>query len=263
MTTDRVMFDRPPINEVVIATYFDPPLADLRSQHIGLFWEEIREDFPVVRQQIPVGVGPDIGPDEPFPMPRYWFIAGNEINLLQIQKNAFMLNWRRRGQNRYPGFQEIKLDFDGLYSKFEGFLGSVVGISEAPIGLCELTYIDTIEECDYWRGPGDTTKVIRSFLIPLADSDMSVYDFDCRYTYQSEEGVSLSTRIWTMIRPGEAGRHALGLEMKAIERFGGVPKTGTDDWFGRAHDSMLRHFLDITSSDIQREHWGLRVEETR
>lgn len=263
MTTDRVIFDSPPINEVVIATYFDPPLSDLRSEHIGLFWGEIRSDFPVVRQQIPVGAAPDIGPDEPFPMPRYWFIASDDINLVQIQKNAFMLNWRRRGQNQYPGFKDIKLKFDGLFGKFEDFLCRGVGISEVPIGLCELTYIDAIEECDYWRGPGDTGKVIRSFPIPLTESNISVNGFDCRYIYQSEEEMSLSTRIWTMVRSGEPGRSALGLEMKTINRFDGVPKTATDDWFRRAHDTMLKHFLDITSKDIQRDEWGLRTEETR
>ena len=152
MPADRVVFDSPPINEVVMATYFNPPLVDLRSQHIGLFWEEIRKEFPVVRQQVPVGVGPDIGPDEPFPMPRYWFIASDDINLVQIQKNAFMFNWRRRGQNQYPGFQDIKLNFDRLYSDFENFLRHRIGISEVPVGLCELTYIDAIEECDYWHG---------------------------------------------------------------------------------------------------------------
>ncbi len=263
MTTDRIIFDRPPINEVVIATYFDPPLADLRSQHIGIFWNEIKGDFPVVRQQIPVGAAPDIGLDEPFPMPRYWFIARDEINLVQLQKNAFMLNWRRRGQNQYPGFQDIKLNFDGLLGKFENFLSLGIGISEVPIALCELTYIDAIEECEYWRGPSDTGKVIRSFQIPLADSSISTSGFDCRYSYQAEEEISLSTRIWTMVRPGEPGRTALGIEMKTIKRFEGVPKTATDDWFRRAHDTMLRHFLDITSEDIQREYWGLRTEEPR
>ena len=259
MLTTEVTFDNPPVNEVVIATYFNPPILDFRSEHVGLFWEKVKDAFPVVRQQIPVGgVGPDIGPDEPFPMPRYWFVANDDINLVQVQKNAFMFNWRRRGQNQYPGFQDVKRAFDRLYGQFENFLRQDIGTSEVSIDLCELTYIDAIEQCDYWRRPEDTCNVIPSFSIPLADSDASTRGFDCRYIYRSSEDITISNRVWTMGRPGESGRLALGLEMKATKRFDRVQKTITDDWFTRAHETILKHFIDMTSEDVQREHWGLR-----
>lgn len=116
-----VHFDNPPINEVVIATYFAPPLAALRSEHIGLLWQEIRDDFPSVRQRLPTAplVPLPIAPEdaEVFPMPRYWFIAGDSINLIQVQKDALMLNWRRQDMD-YPGYTRVKPAFDKYYTVF-------------------------------------------------------------------------------------------------------------------------------------------------
>ena len=41
-----IKFENPPINELVIGTYFNPPLANLRNEHIGLLWSKFRDEFP-------------------------------------------------------------------------------------------------------------------------------------------------------------------------------------------------------------------------
>ena len=260
MLKGKVAFDNPPINEIVIATYFNPPLVDFRSQHIGLFWKRIRNEFPLVRQQVPVGLGPDIGPDEPFPMPRFWFVAHDDINLVQIQKNAFILNWRRREQNQYPGFQNVKATFDRLFGAFEDFLRLEVDTPQIVIDLCELTYVDVIGQSQYWSKPEDTCNVIPSFSILRADPDVTCRDFDCRYVVQYGEDITLSSRFWT-IKPRQSSLPALGLEMKATNQFAGVAKTRTDDWFKRAHDTIVKQFIYMTSEEVQREHWLLRSED--
>ena len=66
--------------------------------------------------------------------------------------------------------------------------------------------------------------------------------------------------FWT-IRPRQPSLPALGLEMKATNQFAGVAKTGTDDWFKRAHDTIFKQFIYMTSEEVQREHWVLRSEE--
>ena len=92
-------------------------------------------------------------------MPRYWFVADDEISLIQLQKNAFIFNWRRRENNKYPHFnRSIKPDFDRLYSELESFLATDVDAEPISIDLCELTYVNTVEQCDYWTGPGDTSQ---------------------------------------------------------------------------------------------------------
>ena len=201
-----------------MAVYFNPQLIDFHCQHVGLFWERIRDESPVVRQQFPVGIGTGVGPEETFPMPRYWFVAHDDVNLVQVEKSAFMLNWCRRGNNVFPGFQTVK------------------------------------------RKPEDTSALIPSFSNLYADFDVTFGDFDCRYVVHSGHDVTLSKRIWTINKAGQSGLPALGIEMKATNRFASVRKTGTDDWFWRAHDETLKHFMNLTSEDIQRDHWRLRAE---
>lgn len=260
-----VAFDNPPINEVVIAAYFNPPLVEFQSQHVGLFWGQIKDEFSVVQQQLPLGVGgnaPD--PDEPFPMPRYWFITEDDVYVVQVQKDAFILNWRRRNNRRYPGFsRDVKLAFDRLYGKFDAFLQREVGAQEISVDLCELSYVDTIVQCDYWRGPGDTRYVFPSFsnLLPSID-DTENFAFDCSYTHPVRNDLAISARLRTMVDTQKSNQSMLVLEMKASTRFGGVPKAETDSWFQEAHDAILKYFMEMTNQEVQRRHWGLRMEDT-
>ena len=89
-------FKNPPINEVVIATYFSSPLSGLRTEHIGLFWAQIKNEFPSALQRPPVPLEELTAGSEVFPTPRYWFVSADDASLLQVQKSAFMFNWRRR-----------------------------------------------------------------------------------------------------------------------------------------------------------------------
>ena len=93
----NVKYKNPPINELIIGAYFDQPIVPLRSEHVGLFWAEVRTKFPKIQQQPELSL-PIMGPtltfqigltDEPYPMPRFWLISEDDTILMQIQKNAF------------------------------------------------------------------------------------------------------------------------------------------------------------------------------
>ena len=254
----RVRFEKPPINELVIATYFNPPLFRLRSEHMGLFWAKIREEFSLVEQQPPVGGAEMLEPvsGEFLSMPRFWFIAEDGINLIQLQKNAFMMNWRRREAN-YPHYAEnLKPTFDRYYRLFEDFLSDDVGVSELKIDMCELTYINTIESCEYWQGPQDTNKVIPSFSVPDIKINLSSNPaFNCVYAY----AINSDLQLRVTIRNGEAaqkpGTPVLILEIKAVGRIGGAAKSKADEWFERAHDAIVTCFVNVTNRDIQHSYW--------
>ena len=164
MKSQIISFENPPVNEVVVSTYFNPPLSDFRNEHIGLFWERIRREFPIVRQQHPVGIRPHSTTDESSSMPRYWFIADNDINLIQIQKNAFMFNWRRRGEN-YPRFhRHIKPAFDKYYGLFSEFIRTEIKtVEKLAVDLCELAYINALEPCELWSGFWSLTSTFLMF----------------------------------------------------------------------------------------------------
>ena len=260
--SQSIAFKNPPVDEVVVSTYFSPPLSGLRNEHIGLFWGKIKGDFPVVSQQPPV-VGQQspaemvqsIDADEPFPMPRYWIISKNETELIQIQKNAFMFNWRRRG-GEYPRFhRRIKPAFDEYYGRFSEFVRTEIDMTEPLIDLCELTYINVVERCEYWNGPQDTGKVVPAFSIlapGIASSEPS--GFVCNYGYGAGD-LRLNVGIRNGARVEQSDMAILVLEIKASSRLGQVAKSGVDAWFERAHDVIFRCFMSITSKDIQDRYW--------
>lgn len=263
-----VTFENPPINEVVVSIYFSPPLSNLRSEHIGLFWNAIREEFPVARQQPPVafpteiiGVNPSVINDEIFPMPRYWFIADDESHLLQIQKNAFMFNWRRRDKE-YPRFhRNLKPSFNRYYGLFNEFLRRELKAPEPTVDLCELSYINAVNPCEFWDGPQSTATVIPSFSVPTLDVDsVGSSGFNCNFAYGVSPDLQLNVGIRSGVVPQQQNTPVLVFEIKASGRLGQIAKPGTDEWFERAHDTILKCFFTMTSPDVRTGFWK-QIEE--
>ena len=258
----KVRFKNPPINELVIGTYFDPQLLALRSEHIGQLWSRLRSEFPKVEQREPLsgGLGGQgvimTGGDEFFVMPRFWFVSKDKINLIQVQRNAFLLNWRRREQ-QYPHFTEhLKPNFDRYFAIFEEFLQEDVGVTDLRISHCELTYVDIIEPCDYWKGPQDTSNLIPSFAIPeLGLGNDTTLAFNCSYGYAHAANMHLHVvvRIAESAKDPESLR--LVLEFKALGPLGGVPKSDTETWFVEAHDAIVTLFLNMANKEVQHKYW--------
>ena len=251
-----IRFRRPPISEVVIATYFKPAL-ELSTEHIGLYWKRIRSRFPEVRKLPPVG---DLITDisDVFPMPRYWFTADDDASLIQIQKNAFVFNWRRRQDGMYPRYRSIKPDFDKYYALFSEFVRTEIPSAEPTIDLCELTYVNTIQQCRYWQGPQDTNKIIPSFsMLTLGGGRWSSDDFDCKFAFRTENENAMHLQV--AARSGKTTQAPsipiLVFEIKATEQVGCIAKSEADDWFDRAHEMIMDCFLGMTDQHVQEEHW--------
>ena len=253
-------FKNPPINEVALATYFNPPLAGLRSEHVGLLWDRIRYDFPTVQQQPPLpspsGNVMTVGGGDFPPVPRFWFIGRNDTYVIQIQKDMFIFNWRRRGSALYPGFDgSIKPAFDKYYNIFEEFTQKELDQPSLPIGICELTYITSIDPCDMWVSLKDTPKVIPSFSIPNPGLDANPLFFNCAYAYEVAESTTLRVVLQGVPRPDPSGTPMLSLEIKVIGTPEEETKAAADEWFQASHDRINRCFLGITSPEMQQRYW--------
>ena len=256
MKPQIIAFENPPVNEVVVSTYFDPPLSDFRNEHIGLFWGIIKDEFPNVHQRIPVGFAPEVIDNE-FPMPRYWFISENETNLIQIQQNAFMFNWRRRHEERYPRFHRtIKPTFDKYYGIFSEFARTQANVTDLTISRCELGYINILETFELWKGPQDTTKVIPSFsFLEVGINNAVPQGFNSNYIYNVQTDLQINIGIRAVTKVQEREAPVLIFEIRAIGNFGQVAQPATDEWFERAHGAIKNCFLGMTSSEIQNRFW--------
>ena len=251
-----VKFENPPISEVAIGLYFDPPINEIRTEHIGLFWKQIRTKFPAIQQQHPISVSNRssavASPHEVFPMPRYWFISNNKANLIQIQKEAFFLNWRKI-DNNYSGFSSNLLNnFFTYLEKYQKFLNQELKIQSPTVNDCELTYIDVIPKCEYWKHSKDISKVVPAMSVPEFDSvhtdDLS---FNCSYTYL----ISDDTRLQLTFRTVTIPDHQLVIEFKTSGRPKDSEQHSIRQWYVQAHDIILNCFLKNTDSHIQENYW--------
>lgn len=146
-------FENPPVREVAIAGHFEPLVA-LRQAHIGYFWSKIRTQFPEVEDReplVPYVESLDEAARRPSfqlemlssPMPnRAWFVSSDQSELLQLQRDRFVHNWRYQN-DRYPHFEPL------LGSFTEGFetLGTALrelGLPQPRLNHAEVTYVNRI-----------------------------------------------------------------------------------------------------------------------
>ena len=259
----NVKYKNPPIDELIIGLYFDQPILPLRSEYVGLFWSEIRKEFPKIQQQVELSL-PLLRPsltfqvgltDELYPMPRFWLISEDDTFLIQIQKNAFILNWRRR-KTEYPHFDNVKSSFDAYFLLYLSFLRRELGVDTVNIQIAELTYSNVIESGEYWTGPNDTPRIIPRLSIP--DPGIPVEgepDFNYLTAYKLASDLALNVAVRTGRKASEAGKAVLVLELRALGALGAVNKVDADAWFNRSHAAIGHCFTAITNPDIQLQHW--------
>ncbi len=255
----KIEFENPPIHEVAISAGFNPQTVPLRSEHIGLFWAEIRDRFPVGGQRPPVGRSESISGDADFfPMPRYWFRSGDKTALIQVQWNTFVFNWRRGGGG-YAGFDaSLMRPFDRYFGVFEDFCRDHLDLDAPTLSIdhCRLHYFNLVRHCEYWHGPQDTGRILPHVSLPdLSTNHSGASALDCHYTLATEDDLIIRLRIRTGKSRDEQKASVLVFEIKANGRLGGVPKSVADGWYRRAHAAIRDCFLRVTDEDIRNRYW--------
>lgn len=141
-------FDNPPVAEVVIALEFVPlqTLNTIELVRAHALWSD---KYPRIVQQPPLaptsqpsglvaGFGLQIGGT---PNIRVWMLSEDERQLLQLQNDRLILNWRRIGSVEYPSFDDLYPEFSARWGQLGQHLSS-----EAPQPVvAEVTYVNQIQ----------------------------------------------------------------------------------------------------------------------
>jgi uncharacterized protein (TIGR04255 family) len=148
---DLPVFDNAPVNEVVIGVQFDR--TAITGAHIGLFWEGLRDEYPKALEQPPLEPKRELLQPPHFSAPslqltswrgsRQWLISEDEVDLIQIQADRLLYNWRRGPRNAaYPHFEALQDRFWSIAEKWSDFLkdqGQTLLLTQ-----WEVTYINHI-----------------------------------------------------------------------------------------------------------------------
>lgn len=172
-------FENPPVVETLLSVQFDR-LSLPKVAHFGLYWDEIRSRFPQTEEQGELPTITERFPDQPQanfgiqlqtlaapPAPRFWFINKEGTELIQVQRDRFIKNWRKAGdQDQYPRYEHVKLGFDQDFGRFTEFV-SRNELGTVRVNQCEVTYINHIVAGQGWETHADIEKVFTSWHQPV------------------------------------------------------------------------------------------------
>lgn len=263
----RIKFENPPINELAIALYF-LPLVELKAQHIGLYWDRIRAKYPFCEQQLPIvnsqGSQPPSAllevPGEIFPLPRFWFSSESHPTLIQIQRNAFLLNWRRGPAGDYPHYEYVSEEFWKEFEAYKRFIQDPVGGNLDVIERCELTYVNLITPNEVFTAPAQLRNML-PLLASLSDVETdgrTLAGMNATVAYRVDSTLLIDVAVRLGKRADNQELVAV-LELKAHGTPGDLSLEGARAWYDSAHGAIYQLFLDVTAKHVQQQIWRPRA----
>ena len=155
-------FRSPPVVEVAIAVQFEP-VEGLTGPMLGVLWSRVRDRFPAVQVHPPrdQAVEQFDPPDQPAklnvvfgigpPPPLVWYIREDDSELIQIQHDRFVFNWRRR-DGEYPRYEHVRARFVEFFRTVQSFLREEQLADEVSLNHWEVTYVNLIRTEGCRRG---------------------------------------------------------------------------------------------------------------
>lgn len=265
----KIAFENPPLTETVLSLQFDS-LEKLKMAHLGLVWAVFRDRFPSVEEQheLPPNIE-QFGTkqysshhvrlefvESPF-SGRLWFLNEPGGELLQVQKDRFIRNWRKRNGESYPRYDVLRSRFVNDFEIFKQFIESE-SLGEIRPNQCELTYVNVIrlsKTGEFPRGLGDVLKLFQ----PNHDVNLPGFeDASITARYLLKKSSDPIGRIYLEALPAiktTDDSAAVRLNLTARGRPLGDGLDGVLQFFDYAHDSLVQCFSEVTTDQLH-EIWG-------
>lgn len=261
-------FSRPPVVETVLGVQFGP-LDAFTVSHFGLYWTRIRDEYPKVEVQPPLRpvterFGADAQIGEPGlevslvtgPEIRCWFIDPSDTRLVQIQRDRFILNWRKvKRDEAYPRYRTLRPKFEEEWKRFCRFL-SDEGSRSPEVDQCEITYVNTIEISEGLESAGKIESLVAYWSSsPSGDflRTPETVSLNARFLMPENKG-----RLYVAVQPAIRRRDAREVLHLTLTARGSPESPALRDvlsWFDLGHEWIVRGFTDFTTRRMH-ELWG-------
>jgi uncharacterized protein (TIGR04255 family) len=271
---DLADFDSPPVTEVVLGVQFNS-LERFLSPHLGVVWSEFKQEFPIVEEHpyLPP-IFETFGTPAAFMIPslnfqivtrpemlRVHFVNQEKTELLQVQRDRFLHNWRKVGRgDNYPRFERM---IDTFESGFQKFMGVIDRERLGPVApnQCEVSYFNQIPIPD-----GETIWSQLALTFPDRVGNSTVEGlgtpedgrFALRYIVPAADGSPLG-HVAVAAEPALRADGVTIIQFTLTAR--GKPATanmsGVLDFLKNGRVLLNRAFKKLTSAEMQKR-WGRR-----
>jgi len=191
------------------------------------------------------------------PIPRVWILNDAKTELIQMQSDRFIHNWRRMGgMEPYPHFEPIRAKFRSEAAVLEQFL-SDEKLGPLVINQCEVTYVNHIEPTGVWSVHGQLEKVFSMWSRLARDSflpDLEDAGFHLRFVIPDGTGKPIG-RLHVIAQPAwkktdGSGILALNLTARGVPLGEGIE--GAFEFFDLGRKWIVKGFADLTTPDMHR-----------
>jgi len=248
---------RPPVNEVVCGIRFQPS-SNFTLPYIGLLWNKFREKYPRVEHAAPLAELGQILVDTVTgaPLPRVWFINGQDNQLIQFQPDRIYFNWRQRG-DLYPRYESVIKNFEEVLDSLEAFFKESKFGEFIPVE-CEITYVNHIRKERDRDTVAELQRVFKDFCwheAPRFLPNPINVSWNMRFALPEKKGFLIaSLKEGTLKEEGNAPIFILNLMAKGIGQV--TNRNGIREWFDMAHVWIVCGFADLATETIQTVDWG-------
>lgn len=261
---DLADFDDPPVVETVLSSQFEK-LTAMQVVHFGLFWRKVRNRFPNTEERPALSPMIEHFPDqmagggriqfeamEMSPPPRIWMLNDAGTEMIQLQNDRFIKNWRKAGEMiQYPHYEPVirpafERDFDG----FQSFVAEE-NLGVIRVNQCEVTYVNHIVSGQGWQHLGEAHRIFTFWNRPAVPLPGDAEDMGMRIRFPigDRQGQPIG-RLHVDVRPAlraTDNRPMYVMSLTARGQYG----TGFD-FFDIGRRWIVKSFEQLTTSDMHR-----------
>jgi len=266
---DLPNFDNPPVVETVLSVQFEP-LRGISTAYLGLLWNEFSDNFPQTADQAALPQFLEEFPESPRarlglrvqaldrpPVPRMWFVSKRGNEMIQVQADRFIKNWRKEGEGEeYPRYERVKDSFQRDFDKFRCFLADR-NIGVPSVNQCEVSYVNHIIAGEGWQTFGDFDRVFsvwvtpRDWALPADQVPSRAEDvrIQARFVIPDDEGKPTG-RLHVDIQP--AFRTTDGKPMYLLHLTARGQVGSGVEFFDLGRRWIVKTFASLTSAEMHR-----------
>ncbi|MCY3955044.1 MAG: TIGR04255 family protein [Nitrospira sp.] len=263
-------YGSPPVIETVLGVQFSP-LSSFQVPHFGLFWNRVRQAYPHVEVQPPLGptfeqfvpkeirgeaqIRFEAGP----PDFRCWFKNQEQTHLMQVQRDRFVVNWRKvTGQEVYPRYVQFRPRFKSEWTEFCKFLEEE-NLETPQVNQCEVTYVNHFESEKEFISFGEAHKIFEVWSELPAEEFLPAPEsvrFNIHYLLPDQKG-----RMHVVVEPKlrtRDGKEVLQVTLTCRGRPDSPTIEDILNWFDLGHEWIVQGFTQLTTHEMH-QIWERRL----